>query len=884
MGLPAWGISLLIGGGTMALQYLLQPKVKQTPTDKGKMDDIRVTGSEYGTIIPRVRGKARIGGNLIFSTGITHTIQNTPSGGGKGVPQAPATRTHTYTTSIGVYICRGEVNNFYRTWADADLILGNGEIATGQFEAEDGTLAGGASVTVDAGASGGEYVTNLGSGGKVTFDFSSVADPPSPNIDDPDEIALSYTRVELFYKCAADRTATLDPDVGATQTIAFEATGSDWTAKTVQFPGFIDTLEFANAGGAAPDLDVVTIEKYWFIDILDNPETFKAPTFNVTGAINQNIIYPLDVNDPSAYYNAALTDDGTGKIAVTVPQAATRYYKGTQTQTADAALISWLDARYGANEGTLRAPAMRGIAYVVFENRILRQARVENFTFEVDCGDNNVNAILELLFEDAGLTSSDYTLTATNGLTMIGWVEAVQASRRQFVEQLERYFFFRIAEIDGKIKTVLDTAVSSATIDADLLRAHNADEEMPAFDGEIIIKEESQLPREVRVSILNPDLEYRNEAVPSTLFGSISATESLEYAFPIVDKASTARTVAEKLILKSYAEDRAVEFYGMPEMAIYSVGDVITVPFNGIDVKIRIEKKQMTLPLGKIRFQGVTVSAFTPTYYQDDFTAYTQVRRQQLVTMNFPRNSIVIPIQSQPITDAERGRLGVYLAVCGRGRGASENHGLYREFDTDNFALQKVIDVPAVAGLCENSQDIDGGASVGVEDATTILDIWFFDAITLESVTAPDLARYPTLNLLRVGNEWMQFKTAAALTLEENSPYRSKWRVSNLQRGLFGTSGEIGTHGDDEYAVLYSPSLLFYDLESADVGETVTFKAVTNGQAEENGLTTSFTFKPVYSYTVTNETDTRTLDANAVSLNELADVVATILKDKNLAS
>lgn len=88
----------------MGLQYLLAPKVKREPSDKGKMDDIRITGSEYDTIIPRVWGKARVGGNLIWSNGITHTIRNTPSGGGKGVPQAPATRTHTYTTSIAVYI------------------------------------------------------------------------------------------------------------------------------------------------------------------------------------------------------------------------------------------------------------------------------------------------------------------------------------------------------------------------------------------------------------------------------------------------------------------------------------------------------------------------------------------------------------------------------------------------------------------------------------------------------------------------------------------------------------------------------------------------------------------------------------------------------------
>lgn len=78
MALPPLVISLLVAGGSMGLQYLFAPRVKQPPVDKGKLDDIRITGSDYGAFIPRAWGRMRVGGQLIFSSGITHTIIQTP--------------------------------------------------------------------------------------------------------------------------------------------------------------------------------------------------------------------------------------------------------------------------------------------------------------------------------------------------------------------------------------------------------------------------------------------------------------------------------------------------------------------------------------------------------------------------------------------------------------------------------------------------------------------------------------------------------------------------------------------------------------------------------------------------------------------------------------
>lgn len=877
----AIGISLAIAGGSMALQYLLAPKVKPKPVDVGKQDDVRVTLSDYGAFIPKIFGKARTGGIIIWSSGVEHLVQTTSGGDGKGNAPQNVTRTHYYLTDLATLVCRGEVVDFLRMWRDQNLVLSSDLTqTTGTFEAEGATLSAGASIIVDGTASGGNYV-DVPATETVTFDFSTLTPPVFPIGND--EIVTATTKVEFRYKCATDLPVTLTFDATPAFTEIFQAAAT-WTVKTVIVPtGFHDTLVYTYDLSDCPDIDVVTTTYWW--DYVPTPGSgyYNRPTASVTGNVDQTIIYPTDPDDPSAYYNAPFPAVSNGKLVLNepIPSSATRWYNGTTNQEQDSAIISWLDERYGTGEGNLRAPAFRNYAYIVNENRQLKRGAVENDTFEVNCGNATVNDVLEYVFDQVSLSSGYRTLTATSALTFIGFIEQTAQSRRQLVEYLERFFFFRIAEIDGTVQTILDSTTSVGTITADQMRAHEWGEEMPGFDAEVIIKDESELPREVRVSVLNPDLEYHNDSVPSSLFASLSANESKEYAFPIIEKGDTARNVAERLLLKEHSESQAIEFFGMPELAQYAVGDVITVPVNGASTNIRIERKQMVLPLGKIRFQGMTVAPFTATYYQDDPTALAIVPPAQFAVTTFPRNSVVIPILSLPVRTTHRARLGVYLAVCGRGRGQSENIGLYREQGTDNFVLETVVDVPAEAGLTSLITNLNSWASES-EDTSSILDIEFFDDVTLESATAPDLAANPTLNLIRVGDEWIQYRTVAAQTLDDTSPYRSKWRLTNLTRGLFGT-GIVTSHVVGEYAVNWTNAVRFYDLDAEYVGTSVTLKAVTAGQALENGLTTTFTFTPVKPFTVTNEADDYVLDANATTTDELADVVGTITNYINLS-
>ncbi len=882
-------IPLLISGASMGAQmglsFLMRPK--QKPTDVGKFDDPRILGSDYGGRIFRGWGTYRCSGQIVFATGVTDYVVTTGgTTGGKGGGGGPVTNTHIYKTSIGVLVSRGPMSVMEKIWDDADVVLSSpGYIYTDLFEAEDAVLDGGAYiVSPSPGASNDASVSGLGAKGSATFDMTTVPDPEAP-FRDPTQIATAYTRTAFWYKCTGDQLVDITTDDGSgpvTNTYTLPSSDDVWTSFTRLIPGFIHTLMFAYNPAPTADLDLIAIEKYWHITGHGTGDI----SFNVTGAVNTGLAYPPDIDDPSEYYNRALslTKDGTtGIYSVTtpIPGQAIRIYSGTETQTADSAIIAWLDTLYGTGQGVLRASAMRGLVWVMFENYTLKAPRAPNYTFQINTGDDTVNGVLEDLFADVGLESGDYDISATaSDYTQIGVVENSGGSRKALIESLGKYHQFRIAEIDGKIVTIPDAVNALATIDANLLRAHAFGETMPLMDAEVTIREETLMPREIRVSGMNPDLEFHNDTATAQMF-TVAGTESRDETFPIVDTLDKFRLTGERLLLKEYSEDRDVNAFGMPALAQYAVGDCFNLPINGLNVKVRVEKKRMPLPMGVVTLECVATGYnYNGVTFQSGTTTAASKGILQFTGPKFPRNSIVVAIQSLPIFQRDKGRLGIYLATCGRGLGNGDPVAIYREFAADNFLLQMRIEAASPVGLAQSA--LPDFSPISTVDTTNSLTIYFFDDIQLESVMASDIIAYPTLNLARVGDEWLQFRTAVSAVLPVDSPYRSAWTISNLTRGRFGTSAAVPSHGADEYVSIVTPALKFYPLEESDIGNDITLKAITNGQDIEVAPTTLFNFNPISSYTITNDTANRTLDANNVTINDLSDVVATIIRDEHL--
>lgn len=97
-----------------------QHVVRQGP----RLSDINVQSSTEGAPIPRVFGRIRVAGQLIWASKFKETATTTNTGGGKGFGSSvKVTETdYTYSISFAVGLCAGVTTKIGRVWADGKLV------------------------------------------------------------------------------------------------------------------------------------------------------------------------------------------------------------------------------------------------------------------------------------------------------------------------------------------------------------------------------------------------------------------------------------------------------------------------------------------------------------------------------------------------------------------------------------------------------------------------------------------------------------------------------------------------------------------------------------------------------------------------------------------
>jgi hypothetical protein len=114
-----WAIGQTVGG------MLFPPRLGQQGS--GRLDDLKVSGSAYGTPIPIIYGQMRVPGIYTWSPDLVEVS----SGGGKNAGKGKAPGGAKYTASFAVAFCEGEVQGVKRIWADDKLIYEDGELVEG---------------------------------------------------------------------------------------------------------------------------------------------------------------------------------------------------------------------------------------------------------------------------------------------------------------------------------------------------------------------------------------------------------------------------------------------------------------------------------------------------------------------------------------------------------------------------------------------------------------------------------------------------------------------------------------------------------------------------------------------------------------------------------
>lgn len=93
--------------------------VKLPPNIGNRLSDLRIQASSYGRVIAQIYGSMRLAGNIIWSSDITeiksqHTKVTETS--------EQEIITYSYKVSLAIAICKGEIDELLRIWADGKLL------------------------------------------------------------------------------------------------------------------------------------------------------------------------------------------------------------------------------------------------------------------------------------------------------------------------------------------------------------------------------------------------------------------------------------------------------------------------------------------------------------------------------------------------------------------------------------------------------------------------------------------------------------------------------------------------------------------------------------------------------------------------------------------
>jgi hypothetical protein len=120
LGVSAATIGGMIGSsvGAVVDSWIVSSLAPGQRFEGPRLDSLRITSSTEGATIPRLYGRMRIGGNIIWATDFREETRTTRQGGGKGGSPSVQTTEYLYYASFAVALCEGPITGIGRVWAD----------------------------------------------------------------------------------------------------------------------------------------------------------------------------------------------------------------------------------------------------------------------------------------------------------------------------------------------------------------------------------------------------------------------------------------------------------------------------------------------------------------------------------------------------------------------------------------------------------------------------------------------------------------------------------------------------------------------------------------------------------------------------------------------
>ncbi|MBB6012394.1 hypothetical protein HNR59_001739 [Aquamicrobium lusatiense] len=125
LGVSAATIGGFVGSaiGSVVDSWIISSLAPTQRIEGPRLDSLRITSATEGAVIPRVYGRMRMGGNIVWATDFREEISTTTQGGGKGGGGGKVQTTeYLYYASFAVAVCEGPITGIGRIWADGKLL------------------------------------------------------------------------------------------------------------------------------------------------------------------------------------------------------------------------------------------------------------------------------------------------------------------------------------------------------------------------------------------------------------------------------------------------------------------------------------------------------------------------------------------------------------------------------------------------------------------------------------------------------------------------------------------------------------------------------------------------------------------------------------------
>lgn len=525
-------------------------------------------------------------------------------------------------------------------------------------------------------------------------------------------------------------------------------------------------------------------------------------------------------------------------------------YKGDEAQLPDPTIE--------ADKGVGLVPAYRGLAYIMFPDRGLRDdqgQRHPTFKVEIYVGANDsydntipvplstiINSICARCGYDVAsqIDSSSLDSTTVNGYS----IQNVMSGRDALVP-IRSVGFWDCVESGLKLRFVKRGGAPLRTLSLSDLGtyADSSDSNVgPAVSK--TQQQEVELPRQVRVTYISSDNDYEQGQQLSPQRFDTNAVNVTDVELAVVMNDDQALQTAEVLWADAWSGSDTYTTAVDQSQADIEPSDALLLPFQGSNFRVRVVKVNDASQV----MRSLTLVSDDDGSYVSEATANQSDRPVQSLTAS---SGSVLELLDIPALQDQDSDAGFYVFAYGDGTGNKwSGSTIYKSTDGSVF---------------NNFAAASGSPPFGTLDSdlsASVANPWDWDDSNIITVqmdkggfeSRDDASVLAGANTIAIGADgrWeiIQFGVATAVGVGG-----ATWELSHLLRGRRGTEHNIGTALlDDRIVGLTMGNLYRLSMQNSEIGALRTYKAVTTGNTYDSGTDFEFTghaealkpFSPVF--------------------------------------